>query len=141
MLYSFLQLRHCYAACMKLLCNYTRCGIWWGWEEYNLGQQYKMKIGISSTSVETRNILHKSFPINFLCIRYQNSFWFWDSNKLISWQHFSKGRQLRIIDIDKCKSYNIYWIYDNIEDDHVSDNDDTSYFTKTYKKITDTDKE
>ena len=39
-----------------------------------------------------------------------------------------------IIDIDKCKSYNIYWIYDNIEDDHVSDNDDTSYFTKTYKK-------
>ena len=35
----------------------------------------------------------------------------------------------------------MYWIYDNIEDDHVSDNDDTSYFTKTYKKIRDTDKE
>ena len=91
MLYSFLQLHHCYAACMKLLCNYTRCGIWWGWEEYNLGQQYKMKIGISSTSVETRNILHKSFPNNFLCIRYQKNFWFWDSNKLISWHYFLKS--------------------------------------------------
>ena len=41
----------------------------------------------------------------------------------------------------KCESCNIYWIYDNIEDDHVSDNDDTSYFTKTYKKIRDTDEE